>query len=136
MRNASLQKGSVQLLLGDGSLGALNDGLVSQTGDVIGLLDHGNLKLILDNTGDLNGLLNGLKVLVSKFEEGDMIGHLVGNGKDARVAALLGEVGEGGVDLGGELDLVDIVAAQGVVDAEREAGPNDIIRINGGDEER
>lgn len=135
VRNTSFQKGGVQLLLGDGSLGALNDGLVRQTGDVVGLLDHGNLKLVLDNSGDLNGLLDGLKVLVSEFEKGDMVGYLVGNGKDARVGALLGEVGEGAVDLSGELDLVDIVAAQGVVDAERKSGPDDIIRIDGRDEE-
>lgn len=40
------------------------------------------------------------------------------------------------VDLGGELDLVDVVQLEGVVDGCWQAGPDDIVRVDRGDEER
>lgn len=39
------------------------------------------------------------------------------------------------VDLGGVLDLVDVVQLEGLVDGGWKAGPDDIVRIDRGDEE-
>lgn len=102
---------------------------------MVGLVDHGDFKFVLDNAGDFNGILDSLEILVSKVEEGDIIGDLVGNGKDGRIGTLLGKLGEGRVDVGGEFDLVDIVTAQCSVNTERETRPDDIIRVDWRDEE-
>lgn len=42
---------------------------------------------------------------------------------------------QGRVDLGGVLDLVDVVQLEGLVDGGWEAGPDDIVRVDRGDEE-
>lgn len=136
MRNTPLQEGSVQLLLRLGRLGSLNDGLVSNGSNVVCLVNHGNFVLVLDDSRDLNGLLDGIKVLVPELEEGDIVRNLVGNGENGRLGVLLGQMGEGDADLVCELDFVDVVLAQGVVNAQREAGPHDLIGVDGRDEER
>lgn len=65
-----------------------------------------------------------------------MVRYLVFDGKDGRVGVRGGEVGEDRVDFVGVLDLVNVVLGEGVVDADGQAGPDDVVWVNGWDEER
>lgn len=64
-----------------------------------------------------------------------MVRDLAANGKDSRPGVLFGQVGQCGIDLGGEFDLVHVVLSQGIVNAEGKTGPDNIIGVNGGDEQ-
>ena len=134
--NAALQKDGLELHLVGRLLRLLDDGLVRQAGDVVGLADHGHLELILDDARDFNGLLEQGKVLVLEADEGDVVRHLAVDGVDGRAGGGIGQVGERRVDLGRQLDLVDVVQPEGVVDGGRQAGPDDVVGVDRGDEER
>lgn len=133
--NAPLQKHGLELPLVGRLLGLFDDGLVRRAGNGVGLADHGHLELVLDNARDLDGGLEQLKVLVLEADEGDVVRHLVLDGVDGRVGAVAREVSERGVDLGGELHLVDVVELEGVVDGGWQTGPDDIVGVDRGDEE-
>lgn len=133
--NTPLQKGSLELSLIVGISGLFENSFVCQAGYVVGFAKHGDLEFILDDTGNLNSLLEGGKVLVLELDKGDVVGNLAVNGIDGRFGVTVGEVSQCGVDLGGELDLVDIVQLQHVVDGDGKAGPDDIFGINGRNEE-
>lgn len=132
---ASLQEDGLELPLVGRLLRLLDDGLVRQAGNAVGLADHGHLELILDDAGDLDGGLEELEILVLEADEGDVVRHLVLDGVDCRVGVCAREVGECGVDLGGELHLVDVVELEGVVDGRWQARPDDIVGVDRGDEE-
>lgn len=65
--HTSLQKGGVELLLRGCGLGTVNDGSVSAAGNMICFLDHGNLKVILDDAGNLNGGLDCFEILLGEL---------------------------------------------------------------------
>lgn len=44
-------------------------------------------------------------------------------------------MGEGSVEFGGELYFVDVVLREGLVDADGETGPDDIVGVDGRDKE-
>ena len=119
--HTSLQESSLKLSLVDGRLGLFQNSPVANVRHVVGLADHGNLELVLDNTGDLNGLLQSIKVLLLELEECDVVRDLVRD----RVSC----------QLRGKLDLVDIVLLEGLVDAEGKTGPDDAIGIDGRNKE-
>lgn len=134
--HAPLQKYGLELPLVGRLLGLLDDGLVRRAGHGVGLADHGHLELVLDDARDLDGGLEQLKVLVIEADEGDVIRHLVMDGVYCRGGICARQVGERGVDVGGELHLVDVVEPEGVVDGGGQAGPDDIVGVDRGDVER
>lgn len=134
--HAPLQKHGLELPLVGRLLGPLDDGLVRRAGHGVGLADHGHLELVLDDARSLDGGLEQLKVLVLEADKGDVVGDLARDGVDCRGGVCACEVGERGVDVGGELHLVDVVELEGVVDGGGQAGPDDIVGVDWGDEER
>lgn len=82
--NASLQEDSLEFPLVGCLLCFFNDGLVGQAGDVVGLADHGHLELVLDDSRNLDGLLEESKVLVLEPDKGDVIRDLAVDGVDGR----------------------------------------------------
>ncbi len=133
--NASLAERSLELLLVLGRLGAAKDGAVAQAGDVVGLADHGDLVLVLDDAGDFNGRLDGRDVPVGEASEVDVVGDLAVDGVDGGLRVGAGDLGEGRVDLGRGADFVDVVLLQGILGGGRQAGPDDVFGVDGGDEE-
>lgn len=133
--HASLQEGSLKLSLVDGRLGLLQNSSVRNVRHVVGLTDHGNLELVLDHAGDLDGLLQSIKVLVLKLEECDVVRDLFRDRIGRRLGVGLPKVRQGGVQLRGELDLVDVVLLESLIDAEGETGPDDAFGVDGGDKE-
>lgn len=133
--NASLDKDSLQLPLVGGLLCLLNDSLVCQGGNVVGLSEHGHLELVLDDARHLNRVLEKGEVFVLEADKGDVIRHLTIDGVDLAVGGGAREVGECGIDLGGELHLVDVVQLEGLVNGRWQAGPDDIVGVDRGDEE-
>lgn len=107
--NAALQEDGLELHLVGRLVGLLDDGLVRQAGDMVGLADHGHLELVLDDARYLNGLLKQRKVLVLEADEGDVVRHLAVYGVYGRAGVGIGQMGECRVDLGRQLDLVDVV---------------------------
>ncbi|KAI6772902.1 hypothetical protein HG530_003860 [Fusarium avenaceum] len=79
--NTSLKESSLELLLVLGSLCPGENSAMSNAGDIVGLSKHGNLELVLDHSGDLDGILQDVEVLVVKFDEGDMVRDLFRDGK-------------------------------------------------------
>lgn len=71
--NASLQECSLELSLVGRLLCLLDDGLVRQARDVVGLADHGHLELILDDSRNLNSLLEEREVFVVESDKGDVV---------------------------------------------------------------
>ena len=135
MRKASLHKRSLKLLLILGSLGLCKNSTVANARDVVCLSQHSNLVLILDDTGNLDSVLEDLKVLVVEADEGDVVGDLVRDSKCGRLGVFGAEVGEGCVEFGGELYFIHVVLCQGLVDADGETGPDYVVGVDGGDEE-
>lgn len=133
--HTSLQESSLKLSLVDGRLGLFQNSSVANVRHVVGLADHGNLELVLDNTGDLNGLLQSIKVLLLELEECDVVRDLVRDRVSCRLGVGPPEVRQGSVQLRGKLDLVDIVLLEGLVDAEGKTGPDDAIGIDGRNKE-
>jgi hypothetical protein len=135
MSHTSLQESSLKLSLVDSSLGLFQNSSVGNVRHVVGLADNGNLELVLDHAGDLNGLLQSIKVLLLELEECDMVRDLVRDRVGCRLGVGSPEVRESSVQLRGELDLVDIVFLEGLVDAEGKTGPDDAIGIDGRNKE-
>lgn len=133
--HTSLQESSLKLSLVDSRLGLFQNSSVGNVRHVVCLADHGNLKLVLDNTRDLNGLLQSIKVLLFKLEECDMVRDLVRDRIGCRFGVGLAEVRQSSVQLRSELDLVDVVLLKRLIDAKRETGPDDAIGIDGRNEE-
>lgn len=132
---AALEEGSLKLLLRLGRLCALHGGNVAEARDVVGLADEGDLVLVLDNAGLFNGGLEGCQVLCGVRVERDVVRDLVGNGIDGRLWAGAAELGEDRRDFGGWFDIVDIVEFEGVVNCGGKAGPDDVLGVDGRDEE-
>jgi len=134
MRKTALHERRLKLLLVLSSLGLCKDSTVSNARDVVCLSQHSNLVLILNHTGHLDSVLQNLKVLVIKADEGDMVGDLVRDGKGGGLGVFGTEVGEGCVEFGGELYFVDVVLREGLIDADGETGPDYVVGIDGRDE--
>lgn len=64
-----------------------------------------------------------------------MVGDLVRDGKGGGLGVLGSEVCESSVELSGELDFVDVVLREGLVDADGKTGPDDIVGVDGRNEE-
>jgi hypothetical protein len=130
-----LEERGLELLLIGRRLGPLHNGLVRQAGDVVCLPDQGHLVLVLGNTGGLDTLLEDLEILVLEVGEGDVVGDLVLDGEDGRRGVRGSEARECRVHVRGVLDLVDVVLGEGVIDADGQARPDDIVRVDRGDEQ-
>lgn len=133
--NASLEERSLEFLLVLGRLGAAKDGAVAESGDVVGLADHGDLVLVLDDAGDFNGRLDGLEIRVGKASQRDVVGDLAIDGVDGGLRVGTGNLGEGRVDLVCRADFVDVVLLQGILGGGRQAGPDDVFGVDRRDEE-
>lgn len=135
MSHTSLQESCLKLSLVDSRLGLFQNSSVGNVRYVVGLADHGNLELVLNHAGDLNGLLQSIKVLLLEFEECDVVRNLVRDRIGCGLRVGLAEVRQSSVQLRSELDVVDIVLLEGLVDAKREARPDDAIGIDGRNKE-
>lgn len=135
VRVAALEKGRFELLFRLGRLGALHGGDVAETGNIVGATDQGDLVLVLDNAGLLDGRLDSLKILGGKGVEGDVVRDLAIDGVEGGLGACVGELLQSGGKLSVGLDVVDVVQVEGVVNGGGQAGPDDVLGVDGGDEE-
>lgn len=135
LRNAPPDKRPLQHRLVIRLLGPLHNSPMRRPRDAVRLRDKRNLKFVLDNPALLDDPLQHIQVLLVKAQERDPLRHLPRDGKHGG-RPLRGEVRQHGVDLVGELDLVDVPLAQRVLGRHGEAHPDDVVRVNGRDEER
>ncbi len=135
VRVAALKEGGLELLFRLGRLGALHGGEVAEAGNIVGAADQRDLVLVLDDTGLLNGGLDSLKILGGKGVEGDVVRDLAVDGVDGGLGAGAGKLLQSGGKLGVGLDIVDVVQVEGVVDGGGQAGPDDVLGVDGGNEE-
>ena len=134
--DAVSEEDGLQLALVLNVLHLLHDQLVSLGADLVGLGHDGQFVFVLDHARDFDGFLEDGKVLVVEFEEGDLVRDLVGDRKYGRALGLLAaDMGEGGVDIAGVLDLVDVPVLLGLFGGDRQARPDDRLGIDGWDEE-
>lgn len=133
--HASLVESSFQLLLVLGSLCLGKHSSVSNARDIVGLSQHGDLVLVLDHARHLDGVLEDVKVLVAELDKGYMVRDLLRDGKGGGLWVFGAEVGEGSVEFRGQLDLVDFVLREGFVDANGETGPDNVVGVDGRNEE-
>ena len=113
----------------------LHNSPMRRPGDLVRLPDKRDLVIILDDPALVDRLLQDLQVLLAELEEGDVLGDLPRDGEDGP-RAVRAEVGEHGVHIRGELDLVDVVLLEGLLRAEGQAGPDNVVRVDGRDEQR
>lgn len=137
--NAGLQEDGLELALVAGVSDGAQDGGVGEGGDGVGGAGQGDFVGVFDDAAFVDGGLEGGEVCGVVGEEGDVVGDLVldgpdcgggrGGGGGGRLAA------QGGVDVGGREDGVDVVEGEGFGRGEREAGPDYGVRVDGRDEE-
>ena len=135
VRDAALEERSLEFLLVLGVLSTLDNSGVSLARDLVGLANQGNLVLILDNASSLNSALERLEVLLLKGIELDVVRDLAIESEDGRLGVGSSEFGKSSVDLGGESDFVDIVELEGIVNGDGETRPDDVLGIDGRNEE-
>jgi hypothetical protein len=133
--HTSLVESSFQLLFVLGRFCLGKDSSVSNTRDVVSFSQHSDLILVLDHTRHLDGVLENVKVRAAETDEGYMVRDLLRDGKGGGLWVFGAEVGEGGVEFGGQLDLVDVVLCESFVDANGETGPDNVVGVDGRNEE-
>ena len=132
--DAGLQEDGLELALVAGVAHGAQHGRVRERADGVGAAREGDFVAVFDDPALVDSWLEGCEVRRVEGEEGDVVGDLVWDGPDRgrprrRLAA------EGGVDFGGGEDGVDVIELEGFGRGEREAGPDDRVRVDGRDEE-
>ncbi len=133
--NAGGEEGCFQLALVGCGARAGEDGGVGGVADGVGFGDEGEFVGGFDNAGGFDGGLEEGKVFAVELEEGDGVGDVVRDGEDGGAGLGGAGVGEGGVDVGGVFDFVDVVGFEGFGGGDGQAGPDDAVGVDWGDEE-
>jgi hypothetical protein len=133
--DAGLEECGLKLQLRLGRLGLLHDVLVAPARDLVGLAQLSNLVFVLDHTGSRNALLENGQVLLRKGRQRDVVGDLVLDTVDGAAGVGRAQAGQHRADLVGIFHLVDVVLCLGVFGRQRETGPDDIVGVDGGNEE-
>ena len=104
-------------------------GVVRTGGDLVRPPDQGHLVVIFDDPAFLDGRLECTQILLVELQKGDVVRNVAGDGPhDA--ARRLREAHKRAVDLGRVPHLIDVVLPQSVLRRQREAGPDNIFRID------
>lgn len=133
--NAFLDEGGLKLSFVRRLLDPLQNGPVRHGRYMICLANKGHLVLVLEDPRTTDGILEMVEVLVCKFEKGDVVRDLIGNRIDGGIWVARAKVSQGGINFGAQLHFVDLKHFEGVIDADGQARPDNIVGVDGRDKQ-